>query len=325
MPLSICNYIKLLEDQVANAAELRRICIVSSYITTKGLEQVLPVFSQFSQRGAKIQLATTFRRGITQVEAIEWLARLPNTELYIFWNDRFNFHAKYSLFLYKNYDFDTAILGSSNLTITDVGVGVEANVLLERWQGEQISNILDDLEQEFERSRHDHRAEYCWIRWDPAHADHELLTRLCSKEFLMSAHVMDKEKLFATPTHRLSRRSGRYIKTEWNVSRNGTIRPFFSVCDYKSYMNPDATVVQDQPTDLDRIEDKSEAANRTLKWMHARSIRRRLLDAEAKLRNIPSQDDEQGDAESEDEETGTGEQDIATSVISQLLVPQASS
>ncbi|KAF2208889.1 hypothetical protein CERZMDRAFT_100872 [Cercospora zeae-maydis SCOH1-5] len=96
-----------------------------------------PYFGSSVSEEPKIQIATTFQRGITQIEAIEWLARLPNTEVYIFWNSHINFHAKYSLFLYREHSFDTAILGSSNLTITGVGIGVEVNVPFKICQGER--------------------------------------------------------------------------------------------------------------------------------------------------------------------------------------------
>ncbi len=110
---------------------------------------MLPVFEKLEAQGAKIRIITTFDRKITDVESIERLARMQNTQVYVFEPSMVNCHAKSWIFRYANRDLDTAIIGSSNITVNGVAAAIEWNVLLRRYRHRDASGAIDHATQQF--------------------------------------------------------------------------------------------------------------------------------------------------------------------------------
>jgi HKD family nuclease len=68
--------------------------VISSYIKREGLSPILPIFSQLSEQAVPIRVFTTLQRRITDIWSLDTLAGLPHTSVYLFLNDKPNFHAK---------------------------------------------------------------------------------------------------------------------------------------------------------------------------------------------------------------------------------------
>lgn len=98
---------------------------IIAFVTVSGVNAIREALHDFSRRGGRLRLLTTTYGGITQVAALDELARLPGGEVRVsFDTRRTRLHAKAWLFQ-RATRVDTAYIGSANLTSTALGAGHE--------------------------------------------------------------------------------------------------------------------------------------------------------------------------------------------------------
>ncbi|MBR4699422.1 MAG: DUF3427 domain-containing protein [Prevotella sp.] len=114
-----------LQKEIASADEIR---LMVSFIKKRGLALILPQLKEFTNRGGKLKVITTTYMKATDFEAVKKLAELNNTEIKITYDitDE-RLHAKAYIFL-RNTGFNTAYIGSSNLSEQALDTGAEWNV-----------------------------------------------------------------------------------------------------------------------------------------------------------------------------------------------------
>jgi HKD family nuclease len=173
MTLITTNLNEALERHLRDYPHPQRVDVISSYIRKEGMDVVWPVFKALEEQGAKIRIISTFNRKITDIDSVERLAKLKNTEVYIFEPSQVNFHAKSWSFGYADRDLDTAIIGSSNLTGRGVAAAVEWNVLLQRRKHRDASGAIDHAAQQFDWYLKDPNFRMAFIKWDLNMTDYQ--------------------------------------------------------------------------------------------------------------------------------------------------------
>jgi superfamily II DNA or RNA helicase len=118
-----------------------------SFVKYSGIRIFKDELEEFTHSGKKLKIITTSYMGATDVKAIEYLAKFPNTEIKVSFNtDHERLHAKAYLFL-RNSGFHTGYIGSSNLSRSALTNGLEWNLKVTT---QEISHIIDKFKKTFE-------------------------------------------------------------------------------------------------------------------------------------------------------------------------------
>lgn len=114
-----------LQKEIRSANEIH---LMVSFIKKRGLSLLLPQLKEFTNRGGVLKVITTTYMKATDFEAIKLLAELKNTEIKITYDETAErLHAKAYIFL-RETGFNTAYVGSSNLSEQALDSGAEWNV-----------------------------------------------------------------------------------------------------------------------------------------------------------------------------------------------------
>lgn len=106
--------------------------LLCAFVRWAGLRLLEPELRRLKERGGRLRVITTTYLGSTERRALDRLAREYGAEVRIQYDaQRTRLHAKAWMF-HRNTGFDTAYVGSSNLTVTALLEGVEWNVRLSR-------------------------------------------------------------------------------------------------------------------------------------------------------------------------------------------------
>ena len=114
-----------LQKEIASADEIR---LMVSFIKKRGLALILPRLREFTNRGGQLKVITTTYMQATDYDAIIQLSSLKNTEIKITYDvSSERLHAKVYVFL-RDTGFNTAYIGSSNISEQALDTGAEWNV-----------------------------------------------------------------------------------------------------------------------------------------------------------------------------------------------------
>ena len=114
-----------LQKEIVSANE---ILLMVSFIKKRGLALILPQLKEFTNKGGQLKVITTTYMQATDYEAVTQLAALKNTEIKITYDATSErLHAKAYIFL-RNTGFNTAYIGSSNISEQALDTGAEWNV-----------------------------------------------------------------------------------------------------------------------------------------------------------------------------------------------------
>lgn len=104
------------------------IYMLVSFIRRSGISMIRESLKLFSQRGGKLKLICTTYMGATEAEAVDEISNYPGAEVKISYDTKHTrLHAK--AYIFKRYSgFDTAYVGSSNLSKAAITDGREWNM-----------------------------------------------------------------------------------------------------------------------------------------------------------------------------------------------------
>ena len=138
---------QLLHELLQEMQSADEMDVLVSFIKWSGLRLLIPGFEELSQRGGKIRIITTSYMGASDAEAIEWLARQPNTTVRVSLDtERTRLHAK-AYYFHRQTGFSTAYIGSANMSQAAMTSGLEWNLKV---TAQDLPHIVEKFVAEFE-------------------------------------------------------------------------------------------------------------------------------------------------------------------------------
>lgn len=120
--------IKLYTELQKEIGSANKIYLMVSFIKKRGLALILQQLKDFTNNGGLLKVITTTYMKATDFEAVKQLAALKNTEIKITYDETSErLHAKAYIFL-RETGFNTAYVGSSNMSEQALDTGAEWNV-----------------------------------------------------------------------------------------------------------------------------------------------------------------------------------------------------
>lgn len=130
-----------LQKEIATSDEIH---LMVSFIKKRGLQLLLPQLREFTNSGGILKVITTTYMKATDFEAVKLLAALKNTEIKITYDETSErLHAKAYIFL-RNSGFNTAYIGSSNLSEQALDTGAEWNVKVTQIEQPRMMKTITD-------------------------------------------------------------------------------------------------------------------------------------------------------------------------------------
>ncbi|MBO4797188.1 MAG: DUF3427 domain-containing protein [Candidatus Methanomethylophilaceae archaeon] len=130
------------EELCREAETSDEVCFIVSFIKNSGLRLIFDSLEKFTSGGGTLKVLTTVYMAATESAAVERLSGLRNTEVRISYDtNSTRLHAKSYIFKRRN-GFDTAFIGSSNLSGFAVNDGMEWNVKITRQDNPQILEMM---------------------------------------------------------------------------------------------------------------------------------------------------------------------------------------
>lgn len=123
-----------------------RIDLLVSFIKFKGIIILEEALRDFTERGGKLRVITTTYMGASDYKAIQLLSQLKNSEVKISYNTgNERLHAKAYLF-FRDTNFHTAYIGSSNFSRSALTDGLEWNMKVST---KEVGHIIDKFQKTF--------------------------------------------------------------------------------------------------------------------------------------------------------------------------------
>ena len=138
------SLVSQLNKEIVTADQVDILC---SFIKWSGIRILSNALESFTGAGGHLRVISTSYMGATDLKAIEYLRKLPNTDVKIsFDTHRTRLHAKSYLF-HRKTGFSTAYIGSSNISTAALTDGLEWNIKVsEKEQGFQWEKISGTFE-----------------------------------------------------------------------------------------------------------------------------------------------------------------------------------
>ncbi|MCB4806837.1 DUF3427 domain-containing protein [Tamlana sp. 62-3] len=137
-----------LKKEILSADQIN---LLVSFIKFKGIIILEKELREFTERGGKLKVITTTYVGATDYKAVQLLSKLPNTQVKISYNtSNERLHAKAYLF-YRNSEFHTAYIGSSNFSRSALTDGLEWNLKITT---KEVNHVINKFQKTFDAYWH---------------------------------------------------------------------------------------------------------------------------------------------------------------------------
>ena len=137
----------LVQELKREIATSDSIDMLVSFLKVSGLATIRDSLKAFTNRGGHLRLITTTYIGATDAAAVYEISQYPNTEIHISYDTKHTrLHAKSYIF-HRNTGFNTAYIGSSNLSKAALTDGREWNVKI---TSHDQPDVFDQMKETFE-------------------------------------------------------------------------------------------------------------------------------------------------------------------------------